>query len=96
MPYGGPRGLFGQSLEDFKPYVDRALNRRFGRRRWWADGGSTRKKATSDEILAAARYVRDQPFALRVRMAAEVAEAVRAWEPADMEENMHAGEDTEG
>ena len=77
-------------LRDFKSYGSRTLNRRFGPRRWWADGGSTRKKATPDEILAAARYVRDQPFALRVRMALEVAEAVRAWEPSD------GGEDTEG
>ena len=67
-------------LRDFKAYGSRTLNRLFGRRRWWADSGSTRKKATPEEVLIAAKYVRDQPFPLAVRLAAEVAATVREWE----------------
>ena len=67
-------------LRDFKAYGSRTLNRRFGRRRWWADSGSTRKKSTAEEVLVAAKYVRDQPFPLAVRLAAEVSAAVREWD----------------
>ena len=74
-------------LRDFKAYGSRILNQRFGPRRWWSDGGSTRKKSTVEETLAAARYVRDQPDPLCVRLAAEVAAAVTAWEPTDANEN---------
>ena len=67
-------------LRDFKAYGSRRLNRTGGRRRWWTDGGSTLKKINRDATLGAARYVRDQEWPLALRIDAEVAAAVTAWE----------------
>ena len=67
-------------LRDFKAYGSRRLNRLAGKRRWWADGGSTLKKADRNALLEAAKYVRDQEWPLAVRADAEVAAAVSAWE----------------
>ena len=64
-------------LRDFKSYGSRRLNRG-GKRRWWTEGGSTRKKAEREQILAAARYVRDQEGPLSVWVDPDVAEVIGA------------------
>jgi REP element-mobilizing transposase RayT len=49
-----------QLREALKAVATRALNKRFGQRRWWAEGGS-RKYIWDDEYLARAiRYDLDQ------------------------------------
>ena len=54
-------------LGDFKAYASRRLNRVFGRQpEWWTDKGSKRKKTNARAIMAAVRYIRDQPNALAV------------------------------
>ncbi len=56
-------------LRDFKAYASRKLNRGWGKpasETWWTESGSKRKLKTESDILAAARYVRDQPGALVV------------------------------
>jgi REP element-mobilizing transposase RayT len=49
-------------LRDFKRRGSLALNRRNGGdpRRWWTRGGSTRRLHRDENVLAAARYVRNQ------------------------------------
>ena len=61
-------------LRDFKGYASRSLNRRWGKPAsgtWWTEGGSKRKKATSDAVTAAVGYVRTQPNPLVVWVADE-------------------------
>ncbi len=56
-------------LGDFKSYASGALNRRFGKPEsdtWWTEGGSKRKKAILEAVLAAVEYVRNQPNPLVV------------------------------
>ena len=67
-------------LRDFKAYGSRRLNGIGGRRRWWTDGGSTRKKADRDAALGAVRYVHDQEWPLAVSVEAAAAAEVAAWE----------------
>ncbi|MFH5804123.1 transposase [Alienimonas sp. DA493] len=52
-------------LRDFKAYGSRALNHA-GKRRWWTEGGSVRKKADPKAVRVAAEYVRDQEAPLRM------------------------------
>ena len=62
-------------LRDFKAYGSRALNRT-GKRRWWTEGGSTRKKSDPEAVRDAAKYVRDQEGPLRVWLDSGVATVV--------------------
>jgi REP element-mobilizing transposase RayT len=61
-------------LGDFKAYGSRALNRRWGKPRngsWWTYDGSKRKLGGEQALLSAIEYVRNQPGALVVWIAAD-------------------------
>jgi REP element-mobilizing transposase RayT len=58
-------------LHGFKAYASRALNQRFRQQTvgtWWTQSGSTRLLRAEPNVIAALRYVRDQPRALAVRL----------------------------
>jgi len=51
----------GEELRDaLKACATRALNKKFGKRTWWAEGGSARYLWERQYFLNAVRYVRDQ------------------------------------
>jgi REP element-mobilizing transposase RayT len=63
-------------LRDYKSYASRKLNRSWPRPAsgtWWTESGSKRKLKDEDAILAAAKYIRDQEFALVVWIQPEFA-----------------------
>ena len=53
---------------DLKAWLSVRLNREFGEREWWTEGGSVRKKADELAVLEAVRYVRDQPDAWVIQL----------------------------
>jgi len=56
-------------LRDLKRYGSRALNQQHGHpQRWWTKSGSRRPLRAEPNVLAAIRYVRDQPQPLLVWM----------------------------
>ena len=70
-------------LRDFKSYGSRRLNTSHGKRRWWTEGGSKRKKAGREAIFLAAKYVRDQEAPLLVQVDPEVMAELVLFEQAD-------------
>lgn len=51
----------GPQLRDaIKSVASRALNKHFGKRRWWAEGGSAKYLWETDYFHAAIKYVKDQ------------------------------------
>jgi REP element-mobilizing transposase RayT len=46
--------------EAIKAVASRALNKQFGKRRWWAEGGSAKYLWETDYFHAAIKYVKDQ------------------------------------
>ena len=47
-------------LRDLKSYASQALNRQFGKKRWWTRSGSKRCLKCESAVLAAARYIARQ------------------------------------
>jgi REP element-mobilizing transposase RayT len=61
-----------RALSAFKAYASRDLNHACGRPAsgtWWTQSGSTRRLRSEPNVLAAVRYVRDQPCPLAVWLA---------------------------